>query len=142
GAGAAKATASVWRDWRKTFRLAVGVWLAVFAFDLIQTSDDHEVTRLIGVDYTPLLHGLEGGLVARIQDLLGFRPLVDVLSFAYLILFPGLLFGLAFAYDRLRDDTSLKRTAYVYSLNYVLCLPFYVFFPVNEPWFHSPAGVQ
>lgn len=141
GPGAVRATAAVWRDWRKTFRLAVGIWLGVFVVDLVQTGDDQQVTRLVGVDYTGLLHSIEGAIVAQVQALFGFRPLIDLLSFAYLILFPGLLFGMAFAYDRLRDDTSLMRTALVFSLNYVLCIPFYLFFPVNEPWYHSPAGV-
>lgn len=141
GPGALRATGAVWREWRKPFRIAVGLWLAVFVIDLLQTGDDHKMTRLVGVDYTTILHGFEGEFVRWMQRLFGFRPLTEILTFAYLILFPGLLFGMAFSYDRLGDDASLKRTAYVYSLNYLLCLPFYFFFPVNEPWFHSPAGV-
>ena len=141
GPGAVRATGAVWRDWRKTFRLAVGIWLAIFVFDVIQTGGDAEMTRSLGVDYTGVIHEFEGSIVATLQSWFGFRPFTDLLSLAYLILFPGLLFGMAFAYDRLGDDASLKRTAYVYSLNYLLCLPFYIFAPVREPWSESGSGV-
>ncbi|MFH0943691.1 MAG: phosphatase PAP2 family protein [Planctomycetota bacterium] len=144
-------TARVWKEMprRTHFRTAVLIWLSVFLFDLVQTNVEHLRTpaemRLAGSlseGFSGLILQLEGSATAWIQDLLVFPPLTWLLTFAYLILFPALLFGMAHAYDRLDDAPRLRMTAYVYALNYLLCLPFYIFFPVSEPWSISPSGVM
>ncbi|MBI4881869.1 MAG: inositol phosphorylceramide synthase [Planctomycetes bacterium] len=144
GRGAARASANVWRELprRPTFRLAVAIWLCVFLFDLAQTASDQALTRSLRIDFTPFLYEFEGTLVASIQQFLLSAPLTWLLTFAYLILFPALLFGSAHAYDRLDDPRRVRMTAYVYALNYVFCLPFYLFFPVGEPFWYSPSLAQ
>lgn len=133
-------TLRVWREWRPAFRQALLIWLAVFLFDLMQTALDGGLSRSLRADFTPVLFAFEGDFVARLQSALSFAPLSWLLAFAYVILFPALLFGSAHAYDRLGDVPRLKMTAYAYGLNYLFCLPFYIFFPVTEPWY-SQAGV-
>lgn len=144
GAGAARATWNVWRELprRPTFQFAVGIWLAVFLIDLWQTEYELLPHPQRPEDFTAIFHQIEGALPATIQSIFEFWPLTFILSFAYLIVFPGLLFANAHAFDRLDDGYRVRLTAYVYLLNYLLCLPFYLFFPVHEPWEHGPAGVR
>jgi len=150
GRPALGATARVWKEAprRPHFRTAVLIWLCVFLIDLVQTGMEHirppEVRRLtesLSKDFTSVIFQFEGNATAWLQDQLMFPPLTWLLTFAYLILFPALLFGSAHAYDRLNDFRRLRMTAYVYAFNYLLCLPFYIFFPVTEPWRMSPAQV-
>lgn len=147
GGRGTRSTIDVWREFksRPVFRQAVMIWLFVFLFDLVQTSLDQDLTRSLRIDFTPVLFEFEGTATAWVQQTLSlglsFKPFTWLLALAYWILFPALLFGSAHAYDRLDDAPRLKMTAYVYALNYLFCLPFYILFPVVEPWAYSPANV-
>lgn len=142
GRGAIRSILEAWREAprRPAARFFVATWIAVFVVDLYETRYDGLITRALRVDYTPILHRLEGGAVAALQSL-AVPSVTVLLTFAYLILFPALLFGSAHVYDRQDDAPRLRLVSLVYGLNYLVCLPFYLFFPVYEPWSFAPSHV-
>src|SRR5437773_2196096 len=92
----------VWLDMprRAATKFALTIWLVVFAVDLIETKSDAAITRVLGIDFTPLISGIEGSTVATLQQRIAWMPASAVLAVAYLILFPALVVGSAHAYDR------------------------------------------
>lgn len=140
GKGALRRSARVWTEafGRPAMRTMIWLWIGIFVIDLVQTATDLQTD-----DYWPYawhqefqqhIHLLEGTVVAALQRLLAFPPLTHLLSLAYLILFPAILFASASIYDRLDDHARTRMVAYVYGLNYLICLPFYILMPVREPW--------
>lgn len=85
-----------------------------------------------GQDYTAAIHHLEGGAVARLQRALACAPLTWFLGFVYVVVFPCLVFVLLFALDHLRNRRGLAMVLIGYLFNYLLVLPFYLWFPVRE----------
>lgn len=112
--------------------------------DIVQIHYDDLLTRSLELDFTPHIERIERGAVVAIQSRFDHPIIVGVLSFAYIISFPGLLVGmiLATATAPDRDRTRLAHALLAYALNYALVLPFYFLFPVNEPWFNPDYGVR
>lgn len=142
GAGAFGRSLDVWRELprKASSRLIAFLWLLVFVVDLVQTKSDANLTAALRLDFTPIIHQLEGSLPAAVQSL-AWPPLTVLLAIAYLILFPGLLFGSAHVFDRAGDERNALMVGLVYAINYLVCLPFYVLFPVLEPWSFPGSGV-
>lgn len=125
----------------RTLRNCLLVFFGVLGIDALETTNDDAITAWLGWDFTPWIHSLEGDFVARTQALLGHEALTPLLAFAYVVGFIGLLMGLAHAYHAARDTRRLVMVTYVYAVNFLAVLPFYVFAPVKEPWAHPGSGV-
>lgn len=136
GPGALRRSADVWKESprRPAMRLMILLWIAVFVVDLFQTRADLQPEGHWPPDFQRYIHYIEGSLVGDIQSLLLNAPLTNLLSFAYLILFPAILFASASIYDRRGEDSRTREVAWSYAVNYLICLPFYFFVPVREPW--------
>ncbi len=133
---------AVWREMprRSATRLALVIWFGVFLVDLVETKNDAAISAQFGLDFTGAIASIEGHVASALQAL-AWTPASVALALAYLILFPALLVGSAHAYDRMNDIPRLRLTLFVYGLNYLLCLPFYLWFPVVEPWSFPGSGV-
>jgi len=97
--------------------------------------DDHFTSLIVdcrGHDYTADIHRIEGDGVAALQQALRCPPLTWFLGYVYVIVFPCLVIVLLFAFDRLRDRRGLALLLIGYTLNYLIVLPFYLWFPVRE----------
>ncbi len=143
GSGATRKFARFWLDAtrRGTLRNCLLAYFAVFGIDALETTNDARITAALGLDFTPLIQSIEGGFVAAMQRLLGVPLLSPVFAFAYVVGFIGLLMGLALAYDRANDPRRLVLVTWAYAANFLAVLPFYVFFPVSEPWSFEGSGV-
>lgn len=142
-AGSIRETVGVWRDLgsRPFTQRALWIWSLVFVVDLIETSNDGALSTLLGLDFTPAIARFECGAAGAFQSLFASVPLSWLLALAYTVLFPGLLFGLAHAYDRRKDPQALLEVVFAYGINYLAVLPFYLLFPVTEPWSCAGSGV-
>ncbi|MGG4032749.1 phosphatase PAP2 family protein [Paenibacillus cisolokensis] len=90
-----------------------------------------------GADFTPLFYAIEGDLVANIQQLLVRDWLTPVMSFMYIVVFQSLLIASLVMYVYLDPTKRLYRaTCYAIMINYVIAIPFFLYFPVNEAWFY------
>jgi membrane-associated phospholipid phosphatase len=143
GPGATLKVVRFWLDapFRRPLRECLLVFFGILALDGFETRRDDALTRWLGYDFSATIHALEGDFVATTQEWIGFPWLSPPLAFAYVIGFVGLLVGLTHAYDRAQDRRRLVMVTFAYAVNYLAVLPFYLFFPVKEPWAHPGSGV-
>jgi len=85
-----------------------------------------------GNDYTAAVHRFEGEFVSRLQGALASLPLTWFLGFVYVVAFPCLVFTLLFVFDHLRHRRGLAMLLIGYVLNYLIALPFFLWFPLRE----------
>lgn len=143
GPGAWRRLVEFWLDVprRRPLRDCMIVFFAVLGIDALETKNDDRITKALGYDLSGFVNSLEGDAVAVIQRFLGWPWLTPLLAFAYVVGFIGLLVGLAHAYDRRGDQRRLVLVTYSYAVNFLAVLPFYLFFPVKEPWAHPGSNV-
>ncbi|WP_068784616.1 phosphatase PAP2 family protein [Paenibacillus phocaensis] len=94
------------------------------------------------MDFTPWILSIEGHFVASFQSLFHAPAVTQVAAFFYLVVFQALILaslGIYASDDRL---PLLYATCCTVILNYVVALPFYLLFPVNEVWSYSPSGAS
>ena len=120
---------------RRNYFLFVMVGLAVILIDVLLTAVDHEFTKAViasrGEDFTSMIWRFEGSSAAIFQRWM-WMPLTWLMAWAYVILFPALVpWGLA-VFDWLADRRRCVALLIGYISNYLLALPFYLFFPVRE----------
>lgn len=95
--------------------------------------------RMVPWDYTQLV-ARGTGLIHLLQRL-EWDPLTHALTFVYIIVFPLLMLSSLVVYSARNDWETLKRLLTGYWLNYLVALPFYIWFPVKEAW-AGTAGIR
>ena len=85
-------------------------------------------------DYSRIFFAIEGNIVGIIQGLKNL-PTTIFLTYMYVIIFPLLVWVSVIIYNHYEDTKMVKTVLYGFILNYILVLPFYVFFPINEAWY-------
>jgi membrane-associated phospholipid phosphatase len=89
-------------------------------------------------DFTPSIYKFEGDIVAWIQHFFQNDILTSLLTFFYVVVFPSLLVASLFIYTHSKNKTLFYALFYAMMINYLVAIPFYFFFPVNEVWFFHP----
>ncbi|MEX2414610.1 MAG: phosphatase PAP2 family protein [Paenibacillaceae bacterium] len=89
-------------------------------------------------DFTPSIFKFEGNIVASIQHFFQNDILTTLLTFFYVVVFTSLLVASLFKYTHSKDKTLFYALCYAMMINYMVAIPFYFFFPVNEVWFFHP----
>ena len=115
--------------YRRWFLLAT----AVMTFNLIETAFDDALTARLGLDFTGWLWRWEGALIAPLQRA-DWPPLIAVLTFFYIVVFPMLIVASMLLHAARNDFRAYRGLLLGLVLNYVLVLPFLIFFPVREAW--------
>ncbi|PZD94149.1 inositol phosphorylceramide synthase [Paenibacillus sambharensis] len=93
----------------------------------------------ISSDFTGFIHSLEGGFVSGLQNLFYAPWMTSFLSFMYLIVFQSLLIVSIGIYTYKKNYQLFYATCYAVMLNYLIAIPFYLFFPVKEVWAFDPT---
>lgn len=93
-------------------------------------------------DFTPMIHQLEGNFVQTVQHFFANNWITTVVGFFYVVIFQTLLLSSLAIYTAEKKDEMVYATIYAVIINYVIAIPFYLFFPVNEVWSYAPAQVQ
>jgi membrane-associated phospholipid phosphatase len=91
-------------------------------------------------DFTPLFQSIEGHFVADLQHTFHNDILTAVLAVMYVVVFQALLIASVGIYTY--QDKSRRMyyaICYAIMLNYLVAIPFYLFFPVNEVWAHDSS---
>lgn len=112
----------------------------VLAANAVQTRWETLRPGLIRWDFTGEVARTGGGFLLLLQRL-EWAPATQVLTFAYVVLFPLLGLTSLVVYAARRDRGALERLFIGFFTNYLVALPFYVIFPVREAWAAS-AGVR
>lgn len=93
-------------------------------------------------DFTPLIHSFEGNFVHHFQQWFRNDGVTVVVGFFYIVIFQALLLSSLSIYTAENKNQMVYATIYAVIINYVIAIPFYLFFPVNEVWSYAPAHVQ
>jgi membrane-associated phospholipid phosphatase len=92
-------------------------------------------------DISPFFYSIEGDTVKWIQTTFENGILTNILTFFYVVVMTSLLVSVFIIYHHKRDLLAFKAMFYAIAINYLLAIPFYMFFPVDEVWF-SGHGVR
>jgi membrane-associated phospholipid phosphatase len=89
-------------------------------------------------DFTGSIYKIEGNFVASIQHFFHNDILTYVASFFYIVVFPAVMIASIGIYTFQKNYRLLYATCYALMFNYMVAIPFYLFFPVNEVWYFHP----
>ena len=92
-----------------------------------------------GQDFTSLIWKIEGDGVAWFQRWM-WTPLTWYFAWVYVIVFPALMPWAIVVFDYVGETRRNLSLLAAYLLNYLLVLPFYIWFPVRECHVFSSAG--
>lgn len=92
-------------------------------------------------DFTSYVFRLEGSLVAFIQRAFQSSALTSVSVFFYIVVFPAVMIASIAIYTHRKQHRLYYAVCYALMINYMLAIPFYLLFPVQEVW-HFQQGVQ
>lgn len=93
-------------------------------------------------DFTPWLFSLEGKFVAAFQSWFHADWITIISSFFYLVVFQALILSSLTIFAGERKIRFLKATCCAIMINYLIAIPFYLLFPVNEVWSFAPSGAS
>lgn len=89
-------------------------------------------------DFTPSIYGFEGDAVAVFQRLFENGALTSVLTFFYVVVFPAVMLVSVGLYTYQRQYKLFYAVCYALMINYMIAIPFYLFFPVTEVHAFNP----
>jgi membrane-associated phospholipid phosphatase len=89
-------------------------------------------------DFTPYIYSLEGDFVAWFQHLFANDILSTFTTFVYVIIFPPLMIASVFIYTYQKNYKMFYAVCYALIFNYLIAIPFYLFFSVSEVWSFRP----
>jgi len=117
--------------------------VALFAFNYAETQLEEQFkgdsTYLQGFQTAQAFQEMEGGALFKSQHL---APLWSVagFSFSYFLLLPILLFAIAASLWKTPSIRPFRIFTFSLINNYILSLPFFIFFPVPERWAYPDSG--
>ncbi|PDO10244.1 MAG: hypothetical protein BLM47_08315 [Candidatus Reconcilbacillus cellulovorans] len=114
----------------RTFALHFAAMLAVLLLNKLEISLENAFS--LSSDKTAWIFRIEGDTVARIQSLLYHPWLTPVFAYFYVVVFQTMLIGSLILYAYERNFRLYRAVCYAVMLNYILAIPFYLFFPVKE----------
>ncbi|WNR45874.1 phosphatase PAP2 family protein [Paenibacillus roseipurpureus] len=89
-------------------------------------------------DFTGSIYSIEGDFVSLIQNLFHNDILTYVSSYFYVIIFPSVMITSIALYTYQKNYKLFYAVCYALMFNYMVAIPFYLFFPVNEVWSFHP----
>ncbi|GGD54812.1 phosphatase PAP2 family protein [Paenibacillus nasutitermitis] len=93
----------------------------------------------IQYDFTAFFQSIEGKFVENLQLFFKNDILTTFLAMMYVVVFQAMLIASVGLYTH--QDKSRRMfyaLCYAIMINYLVAIPFYLFFPVNEVWAHDP----
>lgn len=89
-------------------------------------------------DFTGSIYRIEGNFVASLQQFFHNDWLTFVSSYFYVVVFPAVMIASIFIYTYQKNYRLFYAVCYAITFNYLIAIPFYLFFPVNEVWAFHP----
>lgn len=89
-------------------------------------------------DFTVSIYRIEGNFIAGIQQVFHNDILTMVTSYFYVAIFPSIMIASIFIYTYQKNYHLFYAVVYAIMFNYMIAIPFYLFFPVNEAWTFLP----
>jgi len=89
-------------------------------------------------DFTGAIYRIEGNFTANIQHLFHHDILTYISSYFYVVVFPAVMIASIALYTYQKNYKLFYAICYALMFNYMIAIPFYLFFPVNEVWSFHP----
>ncbi|RUT28737.1 phosphatase PAP2 family protein [Paenibacillus zeisoli] len=118
------------------FALMVGV-LLVNSFELKWEAELGTTT-----DFTPWFLAIEGHFVQYFQQFFHAHWITEVTAFFYVVVFQALLIASLGIYASGKNTVFVHAVCYTVIINYLVAIPFYLFFPISEVWSYAPSGAE
>lgn len=83
-------------------------------------------------DFTPSFYAFEGDFIVFIQKWLQHDALTSALTYFYVVVFPAVMIASIILYASRRQFKLFYAVCYALMINYMVAIPFYLFFPVTE----------
>ncbi len=112
-------------------KLVLGAGLLITGANFFECLFEPWLASALGYDLTAWVRSVEGDLVERWQAVVPLA-LVPLLGWFYLSGYLAGLLAPAVVWTVQRDHRAIATLVFAYGANYVLALPFYLFFPVQE----------
>ena len=93
------------------------------------------------VVYTNWLFSIGGNAITILQDRLDYQILADLSIVIYVWIFAFVLYFTPILILTLDDRATFRRYSLAVLFNYVILLPFYIFFPVTVTGFYADSGM-
>jgi membrane-associated phospholipid phosphatase len=93
------------------------------------------------VVYTNWLFSIGGNAITILQDRLDYQVLADLSIVIYVWVFAFVLYFTPILILTLDDRATFRRYSLAMLFNYVILLPFYIFFPVTVTGFYADSGM-
>lgn len=120
----------------RNFKIFLLLMLATLGVNILELVMENSF-RFVTWDMTPYIHAIEGDFTAKLQNFLESKALTHVLTYMYVFAFPAIIWVSLAYYNFQNDSKMMTAVLFALLLNYLIAFPFYVFFPVNEAWYHS-----
>jgi len=105
--------------------------LLVLALCLKQVSIQHKITMRFGYyDYTALISAINPDFALIFQRGI-YSSLTYLMTFTYILIYPGVLIFTILLLIHYREMLLFKRAALMFSLNYLIAFPFFMLFNVS-----------
>ncbi|MCY9661074.1 phosphatase PAP2 family protein [Paenibacillus chondroitinus] len=89
-------------------------------------------------DFTKSIYSIEGNFVSAIQHFFHNDILTVISSYFYVVIFPSVMIASIALYTFQKNHKLFYAICYALMFNYMIAIPFYLFFPVNEVWSFHP----
>jgi membrane-associated phospholipid phosphatase len=89
----------------------------------------------IPIDFSTFFAKIEGPIVIFIQQFFYHKIITEFTSFFYLVMFPSMMVVSIALYVINQNKRLFYAFCYAFILNYIIAIPFFLFFPVNEVWY-------
>lgn len=120
----------------RKYLLHFALMVAILFFNKIELwIERHMHSR---TDFTDQVYQLEGNFVATVQKLFLNPTLTEWSTFFYVVVFPTLMIASIGIYTYTRNYRLFYAICYALMCNYLVAIPFYLFFPVQEVWAYHP----
>ncbi len=114
--------------------------VAILLFNKIELSIEQQMDY--NADFTASIFGMEGNMVRWIQQTFEQPWLTSVLAYFYVVVFTAMLITSLLLYTTQKHSKLYYALCYAIMLNYMIAIPFYLFFPVMEVWAFKPSQVD
>jgi membrane-associated phospholipid phosphatase len=114
---------------RKYATYFLGIAVILFFNKIEITLENHMNSHS---DFTPFVYEWEGDFVMWVQRLFENGYLTSALVFFYVVVFPALMIASIGIYTYEREFKLYYAVCCALMLNYMIAIPFYLFFPVTE----------
>ncbi|EFM09331.1 phosphoesterase PA-phosphatase related protein [Paenibacillus curdlanolyticus YK9] len=92
-----------------------------------------------GPNFTSFFKSIEGNFVATIQHTFHNDVITTFVSFTYVVVFQAIMLASIGIYTYKSESKKMfYATCYAIMLNYLIAIPFFLFFPINEVWSYDP----